>query len=119
VAASGPGEERLEGSVQDDEWRSHGQLVPDSTYRLTATVRDTAGTERELPVLVRTSQAAQLLTASLRPGDDAVVGVGQPVAVVLDVSVSDAAARRAVVERLEASSLEPVVRPVAGRVTGR
>jgi len=104
----GPDDEPLAGSLSGNGWTSGGQLLPSSEYRVTATVRDAAGQERERSLLVRTADAERVLTASLSPGDDAVVGVGQPVAVRLDGPVTDAEARAALVERLEVTST-PVV----------
>ena len=83
-------------------------LVPAATYRITATAVDAAGTARPVTLSVRTTPASHLLHAALSPGDDAVVGVGQPVVVRLDRPVNDPEDRRAVVARLTVTS-EPAV----------
>jgi lipoprotein-anchoring transpeptidase ErfK/SrfK len=73
-----------------------------------ARVRDAAGTQRWQPVVATTSKAEQTVSAALSPGDDAVVGVGQPVVVRLDAAVDDPAARARLVERLEVESTPAV-----------
>ncbi|HWG93306.1 MAG TPA: Ig-like domain-containing protein [Mycobacteriales bacterium] len=108
VVALGPGDEPLAGRLAGGTWTSTGSLVPSATYRLTGTVRDAAGAELQRPLVVRTSDPEQVVTAALRPGDDAVVGVGQPVVVVLDAPVREPAARAAVVERLRVTSTPSV-----------
>ena len=109
VSALGTDDDALEGRLEDGAWRSTGGLVPSSAYRITGTVRDAGGEERKRPLVVRTSAPTQVLTAGLSPGDDAVVGVGQPVVVRLDGPVRDDAARDALEERLSVES-EPEVR---------
>ena len=109
VTAISTDDEELDGRLADGVWRSSGGLVPSSTYRITGTVRDAAGDERKRPLVVRTSAPTQVVTAGLSPGDDAVVGVGQPVVVRLDAPVRDAAARDALEERLSVRS-DPAVR---------
>jgi lipoprotein-anchoring transpeptidase ErfK/SrfK len=109
VTALGPDDEPVEGAVEGGAWTSRTPLVPSAVYRLTGTVRDAAGAEVRRPLVVRTSEPERVVTAALRPGDDAVVGVGQPVVVLLDGPVQDAAARRAVLERLSVES-RPAVR---------
>jgi len=101
VQATGPDGASLPGGLAGAGWSSSARLVPSTTYRLTATVADTAGTTRTVALQARTTAATRLLEAALSPGDDAVVGVGQPVAVRLDHPVTGAAARAAVLERLQ------------------
>ena len=109
VTGTGP-QGAVTGSLQPDgTWSSPDQLVPSSAYRLTATMRDATGGTRELRLTARTTAPARVLTASLFPGDDRVVGVGQPVGVRLDHPVHGAAARAALVERLQVTS-SPAVR---------
>jgi lipoprotein-anchoring transpeptidase ErfK/SrfK len=109
VVALGPDGAPLAGAVAGASWTSTGLLLPSSGYRLDVTLLDDAGQERRRVVTVRTAAAAQVLTAGLSPGDDAVVGIGQPVAVRLDGPVTDPAARAALEERLTVES-EPSVR---------
>jgi lipoprotein-anchoring transpeptidase ErfK/SrfK len=109
VVALGPADEPVAGALDDGGWSSRGGLLPSSVYRVTATVVDTGGQERKRPLVVRTSAPERVLTASLSPGDDAVVGVGQPVTVKLDGPVRDVGARRALVERLRVTSTPSVV----------
>jgi len=101
VQATGPSGTVLRGSLAaDGSWTASTRLVPSSTYRLRATVTDAAGQQRTVPLTARTTAAQRLLTAALSPGDDAAVGVGQPVAVRLDNPVTSPAARAALVKRL-------------------
>ena len=108
-AALGSNDEELDGELSGGVWRSTSGLVPSSTYRVTGTVRDAAGDERKRPLVVRTSAPERVVSAALSPGDEAVVGVGQPVVVRLDAEVTDPDAREALVERLSVES-EPEVR---------
>jgi len=101
VRATGPGDTPVRGSIgADGRWSSPARLVPSSTYRLRATVADSAGRTRTVPLTAKTTAAQRLLTAALSPGDGAAVGVGQPVAVRLDNPVTSPAARAALVKRL-------------------
>jgi lipoprotein-anchoring transpeptidase ErfK/SrfK len=104
----GPDDEPVAGSLREGAWQSGGLLAPDRLYALTATVRDVGGREGTRRLGLRTTAAERVLTASLSPGDDAVVGVGQPVVVKLDGPVRDAESRRALVERLEVTSTPAV-----------
>ena len=90
-------------------WTSSRTLVPGATYRATLTVRDSADALHALPLTADTSLAEKVLTASLSPGDDAVVGVGKPIAVTFDHDVEDDAARAALVDRLTVEA-RPAVR---------
>lgn len=108
VSALGPGDEPLAGQVSGGGWRSASGLVPSSMYKISVRVEDAAGEQRLRPLVVRTTAAERVLTAALSPGDDAVVGIGQPVAVRLDAPVRDLAARAALERRLTVAS-EPAV----------
>jgi lipoprotein-anchoring transpeptidase ErfK/SrfK len=104
VVVTGPDDTPLAGRLQEQAWVSTGRLLPDTRYRLRATVRDVAGRDATRSLAVTTVPPVHVLTAALRPGDDAVVGVGQPVVAALDAPVRDPAARKAVVERLTVTS---------------
>ena len=58
---------------------------------------DAAGEARPATLAVKTTPATRVLHAMLSPGDDAVVGIGQPVVVRLDRPVKNEADRAAVV----------------------
>lgn len=88
------------GQLTPTGWRSTGTLVPGATYHATLTVQDAADALHALPLTADTSLADRVVTAALSPGDDAVVGVGKPIAVTFDRDVEDAAARAALVSRL-------------------
>ena len=83
-------------------------LLPAATYRVTAQAFDSDGQSRPVTLAVKTTPATRLLKAPLSPGDDAVVGVGQPVIVRLGTAVKDPADRAAVVERLTVTSTPAV-----------
>ena len=101
VQATGPDGTTLQGDVAGAGWSSPTPLSPSATYRVTATVADASGATRTVDLTARTTAPTRLLSAALSPGDDAVVGVGQPVAVRLDHPVTSPAARAAVLERLQ------------------
>ncbi len=102
VSATGPDGEPVEGALTPGgSWRAEERTVPATTYRLSAEVRDSAGGTHTLREKVRSTAASALLTAGLSPGDDRVVGVGQPVVLRLDRPVEGDAAREALEERLE------------------
>lgn len=106
VAVSGPDRRPVPGRIGGDGvFRSTSTLVPSSTYRVSARVRDAAGRERTVPLVARTGAAKRLLTAELlSPGAGKVVGVGQPVRIVLDRDVESKAARAAVERRLSVTT---------------
>lgn len=110
VEAQEVGADAVPGVLQPDgTWRSTDHPWPSTDYALVAVVRDGAGDLHRLPLSARTSDAEQLLSARLSPGDDKVVGIGQPVSVDLDRPVSDRAARALVEQRLSVTSTPSVV----------
>ncbi len=101
VSAVDPDGLGLPGAVAaDGTWSSGRTLLPAATYRLTVSAKDAAGTTREVPLTVQTTPAERLVKATLSPGDDAVVGVGQPVIITLSRPVEEKSARAAVEARL-------------------
>jgi len=108
VTTTGPGGAVAGKLTGSGTWRASGTVLPSSAYSVTARVRDAAGDTRELRLDVRTTAATQLLTAGLSPGDDRVVGVGQPVVVRLSRAVEGEAARAALVKRLSVHSTPEV-----------
>ena len=88
------------GTVSPTGWTSTGALAPAAEYRVAAQVRDLAGTERPLSLTRQTTAATRSLSALLSPGDDAVVGVGTPLTVLLSRPVTGHADRLAVLDRL-------------------
>lgn len=109
VAVTDPDGAGVPGTLSPTGWASDRTLVPAATYRASLTVRDAADALHVLPLQVRTTPAEKIVTAALSPGDDAVVGVGKPIAVTLDRDVADPAAREAVVSRLLVTA-RPAVR---------
>ena len=100
---------RLPGQVDPDgTWRSARTLVPAATYLITAVLTDAGGDVRRLPKVARTTPAERIVHARVSPGDDAVVGVGMPVVVDLDLPVERDAERAALERRLTVTS-EPRV----------
>ncbi|MCU1693754.1 MAG: hypothetical protein JWM64_2845 [Frankiales bacterium] len=101
LSATGPDGTGLAGALTPSGWTSTATLFPAATYRVTATVRDTADRVHTLPLALQTTLADKLLKAALSPGDDAVVGVGKPIQVSFARDVTSAADRAAVVARLK------------------
>lgn len=99
----------LSGAVgADGTWQVSAGLVPSTTYGLVAEVRDQAGDTRRLPLSMTTTPAEKTLGVTLTPGDDAVVGVGQAVAVRLGTPVKDPALRAEVEKRLAVTTVPAV-----------
>jgi lipoprotein-anchoring transpeptidase ErfK/SrfK len=109
VTVLDPDGEPFPGEIEAGTWRSTATtLLPAATYRVTAAARDAAGEARPLTLAVKTTAATRVLHATLSPGDDAVVGVGQPVVVLLDHPVKDKADRAAVGARLQVTTVPAV-----------
>ncbi|MCA1712364.1 MAG: L,D-transpeptidase family protein [Actinobacteria bacterium] len=109
VAVTDPDGSPLAGTTAGTTWTSTApDLLPAATYRVAATAVDAAGKARALQLIVRTTRATRVLHATLSPGDDAVVGVGQPVVVTLDHPVKNKADRAAVEQRLTVSTVPAV-----------
>ncbi len=88
-------------------WTSTSPTKASTTYRIAATVTDSAGAAHQVSTSVRTSSAASTLDARLTPGDGAVVGIGMPVAVTFDHAVAKAD-RAAVEKRLLVRTAHPL-----------
>lgn len=98
----------LTGSLTRDGWLSTAPLLPDSTYRVSAVVVDSAGKAKTIPLQAKTALPTRSLHAVLSPGDGKVVGVGMPVIVTLDQPITATADREAIEARLTVST-EPAV----------
>lgn len=88
-------------------WASTAPTRSSTTYRLSATVTDSAGAAHQVSTTVRTSSSSSTLDARLTPGDDAVVGIGMPIAVSFDHAVA-AKDRPAVEKRLQVRTTHPL-----------
>lgn len=88
-------------------WSSTGPLVPDAVYQLTGSVRDPSGAVHQWSLTARTRAAKKVLHASISPGDDRIVGVGQPVSVRLSRPVPGSG-RAEVQRRLSVTATPPV-----------
>ena len=109
VTAQDPAGVALAGSLgPDGAWHSDGELVPSTTYTVLARVRDTSGDLRNLPLSATTTAPEKTLKVTLTPGDDAVVGVGQAVALRLGTPVKDKAARAEIEKRLTVTTVPAV-----------
>lgn len=105
VTGTGPDGEPLSGTVSGDgRWTADDPLVPGEAYTLRVEVVDTAGVVRTQLLTGAVRPPAAVVAAALSPGDDRVVGIGQPVVVRLDREVKDAADRDAVEGRLSVTS---------------
>ena len=109
VTVTDPDGAGVPGELTPTGWTSVRTLLPLATYTASLTVRDAADALHVLPLKAQTTPAAEIVKASLSPGDDAVVGVGKPIAVTLSRDVEGREARDAVVSRLVVSST-PAVR---------
>ncbi|MCW2622057.1 MAG: ErfK/YbiS/YcfS/YnhG [Frankiales bacterium] len=109
VESTDPTAEPVSGTIRPDgTWSSTVALFPATTYQLDATVLDTAGDAHVLPVTATTTEAKDVLTAKLTPGDHKVVGVGQPIAVRLDRKVTSRSDRAAVERHLTVTTTPSV-----------
>lgn len=109
VRGTGPDGAAVAGTVGPDRaWTSSGTLFPSSDYRLVAQVTDAAGRVRDLPLSFRTGAPDRTLKVTVTPGDDAVVGVGQAVALRLGTPVQDPAARAELERRLQVTTVPAV-----------
>ncbi|MGH3497966.1 MAG: Ig-like domain-containing protein [Nocardioidaceae bacterium] len=89
-------------------WRSHGFLLPSTTYRATLGLVTPSGTTVTRQLRFSTTQARDSVSMSATPGPGWVMGVGEPIAVRFSRAVPD----RAAVER------HMTVSTSAGRVRG-
>lgn len=109
LTAADPDGVPVEGALAaDGTWTSATTLLPGATYAVTAVARDSAGRTHSSALQVRTTPAAKVLHARVSPGDGAVVGIGMPVIVRLDLPIEDKAARALVEKRLGLKT-EPAV----------
>lgn len=100
----------VSGALSDDNttWHSTATLVPLTTYRVTGTTVDAAGTTAVVGWTFTTGKPANVFRAILSPGDDKVVGVGMPVIVKLSSAVPKAQ-HATFVSRLTVTSVPAVV----------
>ncbi|MCP2252862.1 Lipoprotein-anchoring transpeptidase ErfK/SrfK [Prauserella aidingensis] len=94
----------VDGSLNDDktEWTVGEPLGYGRTYTYAAEASGSDGRTAKLDGSFSTVQPSSVVRATLYPGDDAVVGVGQPITVKFDAPVSDrAAAQRALSVKTE------------------
>lgn len=87
-------------------WRSTGELVPDTSYRVRAELVDAFGRGHVRTAKLTTTPPKAKVAATITPGDNDTVGVGMPIVVRLDHSV-DGVARSDVIQRLEVTTNPP------------
>ncbi|HVU72499.1 MAG TPA: Ig-like domain-containing protein [Mycobacteriales bacterium] len=97
----------LNGQVARGTWTTGARLLPGSTYIVSVRYIDSLGRTHTKTQKVRTTDSPQHVTATITPGDDDVVGVGQPVVVDFDRPIPDAA-KAAVVRGLSVYSTPDV-----------
>jgi lipoprotein-anchoring transpeptidase ErfK/SrfK len=73
-------------------WRSADQLVPSTSYLVTAEAVDAAGHLKSLSSAFTTTAPAKVLGARIAPLEGEVVGVGMPIVVYFTAAVTDKAA---------------------------
>src|SRR5438105_6852760 len=72
AVAGGPG-------ADGASWQSNDTLVPETAYRVNVSVVDLHHRSDPHQLVLRASDSASHLTATITPGDDDVVGVGMPI----------------------------------------
>ncbi len=107
VEVTGPDGAPYAGTLTEGRWTGARSLLPDSTYAVRATVTDLDGKASPFTRSVRSTPAATVLKASVeKPAG--VVGVAQPVIVRFNEPVKGAAARSAVLSRLQVTTAPAV-----------
>jgi lipoprotein-anchoring transpeptidase ErfK/SrfK len=94
---SGPGSGTVAGELDAaaTSWRNTDPLVPGRSYTLTVKAAGQDGVAVDKVQKFSTKSAASLVSSTLIPGDDWVVGVGMPVIVTFSQSVKNQAAAEA------------------------
>jgi lipoprotein-anchoring transpeptidase ErfK/SrfK len=103
VASSADGV-ALRGILSPTSWVSKSTLMPSQTYTLHAQVKGVDGKTSTVDRTVTASPATAILHATVSPGSGT-YGVGQPVVVRFDKKVKGAAARSAVLKRLQVATV--------------
>ena len=93
-------------SPEGNEWTSTSGLVPATTYAVRVTLA--RGTKTSEDAWSFSTAATKIFRATIRPGDNATVGVGMPVTVTLNAPVAPAN-RAAFEQRLVVTANPPVV----------
>jgi lipoprotein-anchoring transpeptidase ErfK/SrfK len=88
-------------------WVSSSTLVPQTSYRLHASIKDGRGKASVVDRTVSASAATKLVHARVSPGTG-LFGIGQPVIVRFDQKIKGAAARAAVLARLQVTTTPAV-----------
>jgi lipoprotein-anchoring transpeptidase ErfK/SrfK len=100
VSALGPDGLELSGSLTPQRWTGDTTLIPGQPYQLRAVIKTADGETTTIERLLTASAPASVLHATITP-EGGVYGVGQPVIVRFDKKVKGAAARAAVLQRLQ------------------
>jgi lipoprotein-anchoring transpeptidase ErfK/SrfK len=107
VAATGPDGLLLQGTLTPTSWSSLATLTPGAAYSVHVVLTNADGVSSSYDRTLHASQATKVLKATVSP-DGGTYGVGQPVIVRFNHKVKGAAARRAVLERLQVSTTPAV-----------
>lgn len=107
LSAIGPDGLEMAGTLSPQSWVSASTLIPGQPYRISATVQDANGVNRTIDKQVVSSPPAEVLKATITP-KGGTYGVGQPVIVRLDHKVVGAAARLALMRRLQVTTTPAV-----------
>lgn len=104
VSVTGPDGTPLEGTLTPQRWTGRTTLTPTKSYTLHAEVKDSAGKSSTVDRVVTAAAAAEQIHATVSPAGG-VYGVGQAAIVRFDQKVKGAAARKAVLDRLQVTTV--------------
>ena len=108
VSATGPDGLALAGTLEPQRWTGSTTLIPGKTYTLHAEVKDNDGKTSTIDRTLKAAAATEVLHALLSPAGG-VFGIGQAVIVRFDHKVKSAAARTAVLTRLQVTTAPAAV----------
>ncbi len=103
ISVLGPDGLELFGTLASRAWTSSSSLIPSQPYQLRAVVKNQNGETTTVERLLTTSAPTRVLHVTVSP-DGGTYGVGQPIVVRFDKKIKGAAARQAVLARLNVTT---------------
>jgi lipoprotein-anchoring transpeptidase ErfK/SrfK len=107
VTATGPDGVPLEGTLVPTSWTSTASLTPGAAYSVHVVLTNADGVRSSYDRTLHASDATKILRATVSPAGGT-YGIGQPVIIRFNHKVKGAAARRAVLERLQVTTTPAV-----------